>query len=110
MARYQYVILGQAVQGREDEFDAWYDNQHLGDVARIRGVVSARRFNVEWQKTTELEAPHWRSLAIYEIEADDPRAVVAAISAASGTEAMPISDAMTKSGLVQVLGGPAKPR
>ena len=103
MARHQYVILSRAVAGREGEYDSWYDNQHLGDVARIPGVVSAKRFPVAWQKTTELDAPQWRSVAVYEIESEDPQAVVAAISAASGTEAMPFSDAMTKSGMVQLL-------
>jgi len=74
-------------------------------VANIEGVVSIRRFEIEWQKVTELEAPQWRSLAIYEIEAEDP-VVVTAIKEDSRTDMMPLSDAMTKSGVVQVLGKP----
>ena len=103
MARFHHLVLLRAVEGREAEFDEWYDTRHLADVAKIEGVVSARRFNVDWQKARDFEAPAWRSLAIYEIEADDPHVVLAAISAASDTEAMPLSDAMTKDGMLRLL-------
>jgi hypothetical protein len=43
-------------------------------------------------------------MAIYEIETDDPEAFLAGISALSGTDAMPYSDAMTKDGLIQIVG------
>ena len=103
MPRYHHFVLLRAVPGREAEFDAWYDGRHLADVARIDGVVSARRFNIDWQKSRDFDAPQWRSLAIYEIEADDPHAVLAAISAVSETDAMPLSDAMTKEGMLRLL-------
>lgn len=106
MERYYYVVLTRAVAGREAEFDTWYDEQHLGDVAKIAGVVSARRFPLLWQKVVELDAPEWRSLTVYEIEADDPKAVIALILKAAGTDAMPLSDAMARSGMIQALAGP----
>jgi hypothetical protein len=103
MARYQYVILAAAVPGREAEFEHWYDEQHLADVVNIEGVVNARRFRIVDQKVTNLDAPGWRSLAIYDIESEDPQAVLATISAAAGTDAMPLTEAMTRTGLVQLL-------
>lgn len=109
MAHYTYLALTRAVPGREAEFDSWYDNQHLQDVARMPGIVSARRLHVDWQKSNDFDAPEWRSLAIYEIEADDPQLTIAAIRAASGTELMPFSDAMTKTGMVQLLVRPVEP-
>jgi hypothetical protein len=104
MRRYSYVILTSAHEGREDEFRLWYDGQHLGDVKRIPGVVAARRFDVVMQKANDLDAPKWHALAIYEIEAEDPQTVLSAISAASGTEAMPLSPALKRQGMVQLLG------
>lgn len=109
MAIHQYVILSRAVPGQEAEFERWYDEQHLGDVARVPGVVSARRFKIGWQNTTALDAPQWQSLAIYEIDAADPKAVIAAIGAVAGSAVMPLSDAMTQDGMVQLLAGPARP-
>jgi hypothetical protein len=106
MGRYYYVVLTRAVAGREAEFDAWYDGQHLGDVARIEGVARARRYPLLWQKVAELDAPEWRSLTVYEIEADDPKAVIASILKVAGTDAMPLSDAMARSGMIQALAGP----
>jgi hypothetical protein len=106
MERYYYVVLTRAVTGREAEFDKWYDEQHLGDVARIEGVTSARRYPMLWQKVVELDAPEWRSLTIYEIEADDPKTVIASILKVAGTDVMPLSDAMVRSGMVQALAGP----
>ena len=103
MARYHYVILCQAVPGREAEFDEWYDTRHLHDVRRMDGVVSARRFNLDFQKVYDLDAPQWHSMTIYELDCDDPQALLDRIVTASKTAAMPLSDAMTKLGMVQVV-------
>jgi len=104
MPRYQYVVLARAVEGREAEFDAWYDGQHLTDVQNVPGVVSARRFNVVFQKVYTITLPAYRSMAIYEIETDDPETFLAGIAKLSGTAVMPYSDAMTKDGLIQIVG------
>lgn len=106
MARFTYLAFICAVPGREAEFDRWYDEQHLVDVARMPGVVSARRFNIEMLKSKDWDPPAWRSLAIYELETDDPEDTLTAIRAASGTDLMPLSEAMTKAGMLQVLGRP----
>lgn len=103
MNRYQYIILSAAAEGREAECAEWYDQQHLSDVLNVAGVVAAKRFRVNVQKTTKLDAPQWQSVAIYTIESDDPEAVMAAISEAAGSEAMPMTDAITRTGLVQLL-------
>jgi hypothetical protein len=104
MALFSYVVLTRAKPGREAEFDTWYDERHLEDVARIPGVVAAKRFHIVEQKNSELDVPEWRSLAIYEIDADDPQVVLRAISAASDTEIMPLSDALERRGILQVVG------
>lgn len=104
MPRYTYIALVQAAPGRANEFHDWYDSQHLPDVVRQPGVVSGRRVKVDWIKANDFEAPAWRSLAIYELDCDDPHATIAAIKAASGTDAMPSSDTMTKVGMLQLFG------
>jgi hypothetical protein len=106
MGRYTYVVLTRSQPGREAEFLRWYDEQHLGDVARIPGIVAARRFNVVHQKIVNLDAPQWQSLAIYDIEHDDPKSVLSAIYAASGTDAMPSTDAYNRDGLIEIIGLP----
>jgi hypothetical protein len=106
MGRYSYVVLTRSQPGREAEFLRWYDQQHLGDVARIPGVVGARRFNVVHQRVANLDAPQWQSMAIYEIEHDDPKSVLRAIYAANGSAAMPSTDAYNRDGLIEIIGEP----
>ncbi|WP_298690511.1 hypothetical protein [uncultured Sphingomonas sp.] len=104
MARFTYIAFVCAHPGREEEFDRWYDERHLADVARMPGVVGARRSTVEWTKSNLGATPPWRSLAIYELDCDDPEATITAIRAASGSEMMPLSDAMDRTGMLQVYG------
>lgn len=102
MAVYQYMVLISAVRGREAEFDAWYDDRHLADVARVPGVTKARRFPIV--SIEGGDSPTWRSLAIYELETEgDPKDILAQIKQRSGTEAMPVPDCVDKRGLVQVV-------
>ena len=44
MAKYTFVVLTNAVEGKDDAFDEWYTNTHLGDVLAVPGFVSAQRF------------------------------------------------------------------
>lgn len=104
MPRFQYVILSRSKPGREDEFEGWYRDQHLPDVCRRPGVVDAKLFRVDFQKVYDLEAPDWTLMTIYELEGDDPQTIIASIVAVAGTDAMPLSDALDKSGMVQAVG------
>ena len=71
---------------------------------KVPGVVSAKRFHVESQETVDIvDAPTWTSMALYEIESEDPEAVLAEILARARTDAMPVTDAMSRPGLVKVL-------
>lgn len=104
MARFTYSILSQAAAGREDEFIKWYGEQHLPDVLRMPGVVSGRVFRLDFQRVYDLDAPQWTLMTIYELEGDDPQSIIDNVKAASGSAAMPSSDALTKVGMVQAAG------
>ena len=102
MPQFQWVILTRAVDGRVKEFEEWYDGRHLADVTAIPGVVSAVRYKVLGSAAMGMDPPHWDSLAIYNIEADDPAVVIEAIQKAANTAAMPISESLGSVG-VQLL-------
>ncbi len=104
MARFTYTILSSAVPGREEEFVSWYRDRHLADVLRMPGVVSGKLFSLDFQRVYELDAPQWTLMTIYELEGDDPDAIIAAIRGASGSEAMPSTEALTKAGMIQAAG------
>lgn len=78
--------------GQEDEFNRWYDDQHIGDVLRVPGVVGAQRFRLADPGTGELAG--FQYLAIYKVETDDPQSVLADLTSRLGTEQMVATDAM----------------
>ncbi len=62
-----YVVQTNAVPGREEEFDRWYDGQHLGDVLALDGFARARRYVLSATQPDERAAAYpYRSLALYE--------------------------------------------
>jgi hypothetical protein len=105
MARFTYAVLSRAVAGREDEFVAWYRDRHFADVLRMPGVVGGKLVAVDFQRVYDLDAaPQWTLLTLYELEGDDPATMIDSIRAASGSDDMPMSDALTKAGMVQAAG------
>lgn len=91
MARYKLVALSNAVAGRDDDYNEWYQSQHMPDVLAVPGFVAAERLQV-------LGDGPYKYLAIYEIETDDIGAVLAEFSKRPGTELMPVSDALDRDG------------
>jgi epsilon-lactone hydrolase len=104
MARFTYTVLSCAVPGREDEFIDWYANRHLVDVLKMPGVLSGKLFKLDFHRVYDLDAPRWTLMSIYELEGDDPEAIVDRIKAASGSPEMPSTDSLTKAGMIQVAG------
>jgi hypothetical protein len=105
MARFTYAVLSRAVAGREDEFVAWYRDRHFADVLRMPGVVGGKLVELDFQRVYELDAaPEWTLLTLYELEGDDPATIIDSIRAASGSDDMPMSDTLTKAGMVQAAG------
>lgn len=71
MARSIYVVLSNAVPGRENEYNEWYDNVHLPDAVAVPGVVSAERFRV----TSRFGDYPYDYLAIYDL-GDQPEEAI----------------------------------
>ncbi|HEX7819273.1 MAG TPA: hypothetical protein VF475_12075 [Sphingobium sp.] len=104
MARYTYTILSRSKPGQEAEYEAWYRDRHVDDVIKMPGVLSARLFNLEFQRVYDLDAPQYQLMTIYELDCEDPEATIDAIKAASGSEAMPGTDTLDKGGMIQIAG------
>jgi hypothetical protein len=94
MAKYTFVVFSEPAAGREDEYNSWYDRQHLGDVLAVPGFVACQRFRLQPDAEAPADAPA-KYLALYEIETDDLGATMAALGERAGTPAMPISEALS---------------
>jgi hypothetical protein len=88
MGRYVYVVMTNPVEGRDREYNQWYDEIHLKDVCAFPGFRGARRYRL-----ADGESTH-RYLALYEMETDDPKRDLAALTAAAGTDRMRMTDAL----------------
>jgi hypothetical protein len=75
--KYKLVVLSSPVKGREEEYNAWYTNQHLDDVVAIPGFASAQRLKLHQPVTGEYKNPY---LAIYEMDAEDPQSAMKALT------------------------------
>ncbi|MCC2659020.1 MAG: hypothetical protein K0Q76_4128 [Panacagrimonas sp.] len=72
MVRSIFLVLSDATGPDTDaEFNRWYSEKHIQDVAKVPGVVSATRYRIEKGVTVlpGVNADRHGFVAIYEIEA-----------------------------------------
>lgn len=91
MGKYILVIPSAAHVGQDDDYNRWYDDVHLADVCAVPGVVSGRRYDALSTSPATPPAPY---LAIYEIETDDPNAVIAELGRRIGSGEASLSPAL----------------
>ena len=72
------IVHSNPVEGREDEYNEWYDKVHLSDVLKVPGFVAARRYRAAGTPA-DGNAPAHRYIAIYELRTDDPDATLQAL-------------------------------
>jgi len=93
MATHRLVVFTQPTEGREDEYNQWYDEVHLREVLETDGFVAAQRFALADAQIGDVtDAAPSRYLAIYEIEADSLEAALEKLNAGAAT--MQMSDAL----------------
>jgi hypothetical protein len=100
----QLFVFSSALAGRETEFNAWYDRQHIPDVLRLAPEIrSARRFSL-----MTLTAPQgtaaWQYVTVYEIDGADVGPVLERMNQAMGTSRMPLSDSAELSSVALLHG------
>jgi hypothetical protein len=76
------LVFSNAAEGREADYNAWYDHRHVPEVlAGAPSYVAAQRYRCsEHQRSTAIPCP-WRYLAIYELETEDLQEVYATMDA-----------------------------
>ena len=71
--RHLFIALSNPAGGKEEEFNAWYDAFHVPECLRVPGFKSGQRFKLSASLNGE---PQQRYLALYELEGDDPQAIL----------------------------------
>jgi hypothetical protein len=89
MSSFVLVALSNPAAGlSDDDVAAWYDGEHIPQIrAAIPGVGEVRRYRAADAQPSPDGSVAYRYVTVYEIEADEPAAIVAALGAgmASGT-------------------------
>ena len=78
MSRHLLLVLTNPVDGREDDYNDWYENVHLDEVLQTEGIEAAQRY--ELTATVGSDSDH-RYLAVYEVDAESTEAAIAALNA-----------------------------
>lgn len=94
MPRYKLLVMTKPVEGREQEYNDWYQNVHLHDVVAIPGYTSAQRYRLLRPMVAGAEKLPY--LAVYDIETDDVDSAVRELTERSGAGRMVISGAMSR--------------
>ena len=91
MGKYVLVAQSEAVEGRDADYNRWYDETHLNDICALPGVKSGRRFEAT---PLAIGPAGKRYLAIFEIETDDINTVMAEMGKRAADGSMAQTDAL----------------
>lgn len=94
MPNYKMISLTAPVEGRDAEFNDWYDNTHMPEILSFQGVKSAKRYRAR----TQIMGPQsWPYLAVYSIETDDIDGLLGEFAEAGASGRMSRSEASDRS-------------
>jgi hypothetical protein len=82
-----WIVLTNPAEGREAEFNEWFDNRHIHDSLAVPGFVSGQRFRLDAARFGE--TPRWQYLVLYEISLDGAQASRDEAFRRAGTPQMP---------------------
>jgi hypothetical protein len=89
------VVFSNAVEGKEKDYNDWYQNTHLKQIVSIKSFAAAQRFR--FVTSIIPGAPDSsRYMAIYDIETDDIGAALKEMGELAASGRMPLPDSMDK--------------
>lgn len=95
------IALTNPLEGRDDEFNEWYMSEHPTDAFKLPGNVAAQRYKLRdiQHRSGPLERKY---MAVYERDIEDVSESLNALAAASGTDAMKLSPAVSPERMVWI--------
>ncbi len=93
--KYKMVVFSNAVEGKDKDFNDWYQNTHLQQIVSIKGFTKAQRFRFHGNIVPGAPDPA-RYMAIYDVETDDIGAALQGMGELAASGRMPLPDSMDK--------------
>ena len=91
MPCYKMVVMSRPTEGREDEYNEWYQNVHLKELVALPGFKSARRYRMA---RSLVQGEAWPYMAVYELETEDIDAVLQGLRDAAEKRRLTMSVAL----------------
>jgi hypothetical protein len=79
MPLYTTLHLHNVPQGRESEYATWFDGPHRAALGRLRGVVTADRYEVTPEQIMADIPQPWRYLSVYDFDLRSPEIDIPAL-------------------------------
>jgi hypothetical protein len=100
VGRYLALTFTDANEGKEDEYNEWYDREHLPDMLAAKVITRARRYRAA-ETSRGIQSSH-KYVTVYEIEADDLKDARRQISeaGAQGTSRLRTSEMVDRDNVV----------
>jgi len=106
MTRHLFMVATCAREGRVAELHRWYDEQHIPDLLAVPGITGARRYSVTAIKLPQGVVPA-DALTIYDIDSDDPLAVMAELGRRTEAGVIRFTDALDRDKSVALIASPS---
>jgi hypothetical protein len=91
---YLFFVLTNPTPGMEDEYNRWYDGQHVDDVFAVPGFLGVQRFKLS--APPGAPEPYWSYVALYEVDRDKAAEAFVELDKVRGTERMQMSPALNR--------------
>lgn len=72
MTLFTTIHLHNVAKGQEEDYAAWFDGEHQQELARLRGFISADRYEVTPEQIMPDIAQPWRFMSVYEFDYPSP--------------------------------------
>ncbi|CAO5244770.1 DUF4286 family protein [Frankia sp. AgKG'84/4] len=79
---------------REDEYNAWYDDEHIPDILKVPGFVGARRYRARDAGPINVGPAVPTYVAVYELESENLAETIRTFLEASAAGGIRNSDAL----------------
>jgi hypothetical protein len=70
--RHLWIVFTNSEPGRDDEFNAWYDEHHVKEIVAVPGFVWGQRLALHPDQRPGQAPPPWRYAVLYESVGDLP--------------------------------------
>ncbi|HKT75202.1 MAG TPA: hypothetical protein VJQ78_00605 [Sphingobium sp.] len=79
MALFTTIHLHNVAEGKQDDYARWFDGEHRAQLAQLRGLVAADRYEVTPEQVMSDIPQPWRFVSVYDFDLESPEIDIPAL-------------------------------